>query len=86
MPDVMSASHNVISFSTSSPASNSSLRTAESVTISSERMIGRRCRKTIFCTNFICSFRGSFNCRKIPGTIFDPTTSCPWNVQPAFGS
>ena len=82
MPDVISASQRVISFSTSSPASNNSRRTAESVTISSERIMGRRCRKTIFRTNFICSFMGNFNARKMAGTIFEPTTSCEWNVQP----
>ena len=70
----------------SSPASKSSRRTAESVTMSSERMIGRRWRKTIFCTNFMCSLSGSLSCRKIAGTIFEPTTSWPWNVHPAFGS
>ena len=86
MPEVMSASHRIISCSTSSPASNSRRRTAESVTRSSERMIGRRWRKTSFCTNFICSLSGSFNCRKIAGTIFEPSTSWPWNVQPTLGS
>ena len=82
MPDVMSASQSVIRASTSSPASNNRRRTAESVTISSERIMGRRCRKTIFCTNFMCSFIGSFRRRNIAGTIFDPTTSCWWNVHP----
>ena len=86
MPDVMSASHSVMSDSMSSPASKSRRRTAESVTISSERMMGRRCRKTSFCTNFMCSFRGSFSARKMPGTIFEPRTSWPWKVQPTFGS
>ena len=33
-------------------------------------MIGLRWRKTSFCTNFMCSFMGSFNCRKTDGTIF----------------
>ena len=76
----------VFSASMSSPASNSSRRTAESVTISSERMIGRRWRKTSFCTNFMCSLSGSFIWRKIAGTIFDPRTSWPWKVQPVRGS
>ena len=34
----------------SSPASNSSLRTALSVTVSSMRLMGRMCKSTIFCT------------------------------------
>ena len=29
---------------------------------------------------------GSFSEEKILGTIFEPTTSCPWKVQPSFGS
>ena len=49
-------------------------------------MIGRKWRKTIFCTNFMCSFIGSFIRRKICGTIFDPSVSCEWNVHPVCGS
>ena len=48
IPDVISASQRVINFSTSSPASNRSRRTAESVTTSSAKIIGRKWRKTSF--------------------------------------
>ena len=53
---VMSASARVMRSSMSSPASNNRRRTAESVTISSARTIGRMWRSTSFCTYFIFSF------------------------------
>lgn len=37
-------------------------------------------------TNFMCSLSGSFSWRKIAGTIFEPSTSWPWKVQPTRGS
>ena len=84
--EVMSASQRSIKSSISSPASKSSLRTAESVTSSSAITIGRMCKLTIFCTNFIFSFIGSFILRKISGIIFSPMKLWLWNVQPILGS
>ena len=78
----MSASHNIINLSISSPASNNNRLTAESVTISCASTIGRRCRATIFFTNSILWFRGSFNFLKIPFTILLPINSWAWNVHP----
>ena len=72
---VMSASQSFIRLSTSSPASKSRRRTAESVTSSSARLIGRMWSSTIFCTNFIFSFIGNFIRRKMRGTMRSPTSS-----------
>ena len=84
--EVMSASQRVIRSSMSSPASNSSLLTAESVTVSSTRAIGLKCSATSFCTYFIFSFSGIFSCLKMAGTILEPMNSCPWKVHPVPGS
>ena len=84
--EVMSALHRSIRSLISSPASKSRRRTALSVTSSSTRAMGRRCRPTSFWTYFIFSFSGIFSFSKILGTIRAPTTSCPWKVQPTAGS
>ena len=66
-----------MSDSKSSPESNKMRRIAESVISSLARLIGRRCNSTIFFTNLIFSFIGSFSFVKIFGTILPPRTSCP---------
>ena len=69
---VISALHKVIKSSMSSPASKSRRRTAESVTPSSTRAMGRMCNPTSFFTYFMCSLRGRRILPKIFGTIFSP--------------
>ena len=82
----MSALHRVIRSSMSSPASNSSRRTAESVTSSSTSAMGRMCRPTSFLTYFMCSFCGRRMRAKILGIIRSPTKLWLWNVQPCCSS
>lgn len=50
-------------------------RTAESVTTSSERIIGRKWSSTSFWTYFIFSFIGRRRARKIEGIILEPINS-----------
>ena len=84
--DVMSHSHKIIRSSMSSPASKSTRRTAESVTTSSTRAIGRMCIPTSFCTYFILSLSGIFIFLKMRGIIFSPTKLWLWKVHPSFSS
>ena len=81
---VISASQSVIRSSISSPASKISRRTAESVTSLSTIAMGRELIKTNFCTYFILSLSGRRSRLKSLKTIFAPTNSWPWKVQPIF--
>ena len=82
----MSARHSIIRSSTSSPASNSMRRTAESVTSSSTNAMGRMCSPTSFFTYFMCSLSGKRILAKMRGTIFSPTKLWLWKVQPCLSS
>ena len=80
--EVISASANCIKSSIFSPASNKRRRTAESVTTSWTRAIGRKCKPTRFWTYFNFSFKGNRKFLNISSTILAPVTSCPWNDHP----
>lgn len=84
--EVMSASHNVMRSSMSLPASKSSLRTAESVTMSEAMAMGRICKLTSFRTYRISSPKGRCMRRNMSATMCAPTALWLWNVHPLTGS